>query len=505
MPALRAFAAVTLLTITFAACGGDDDDPTTTALPATPPPATATATTGPAAATATAGSSATSQPAATPTESPPPTATATRTPAPPPSPTRLPTATPDPVVYSDIIFGDLVEDRGGEYPEGVPGIFAVDADGSDLHALTNPPEGSGDSWPSVSPDGKRVAFIRFGGDGGGVYVVDIETGEERWIADGRAWMHWSPDGSRLLLEWQEHSFGLACCGGGRERDDPIRIATVNPDGSDLQVLVEPTYVEGSGGTLLDSAAWSPDGTRIAFTQTDIPADDSWFTRSIAVIYADGSGIRLIDMAGITVWDGPAWLADSETLIFLGRDTRFLNGALYSVRTDGSRLNRLTSPDISVGGFRVAPDGSTIVFDGYVVNPPPKDGIARSSLYAIASDGGRLTLLTPPELTVNLDYAFSPDSRRVVLEVWDEEAETTSVLIVDTDGADAALFAAPNKCWLGWAWSPDSAKIAYISCGDGYSNDLRVITVSNTTVSEPVAQIRSERRRGRDTDLAAGRG
>ncbi|HYT51438.1 MAG TPA: hypothetical protein VEL10_04465 [Gaiellaceae bacterium] len=77
---------------------------------------------------------------------------------------------------------------------GVSGrIVVVDADGGRDRAV-----GIGES-PAISPDGTRVAFNRWSGNGprvkGGIFVVDVDGGRPRLIVRGLASRPtWSPDG-----------------------------------------------------------------------------------------------------------------------------------------------------------------------------------------------------------------------------------------------------------------------------------------------------------------------
>lgn len=92
----------------------------------------------------------------------------------------------------------LIRDREGDAPYGIYQIFL---DGLERRRLTQPRLGDGDWRFSVSPDGARLAFIRYEPGAGDVYVVSMQGGEPRRITN---WNNtpehvvWSPDGRDLI-------------------------------------------------------------------------------------------------------------------------------------------------------------------------------------------------------------------------------------------------------------------------------------------------------------------
>jgi Tol biopolymer transport system component len=73
---------------------------------------------------------------------------------------------------------------------GAGSIWLSDADGSDPRRLV---EGTNISWPRWSPDGARIAYV----DEGGVYVVDVGTGEASRVIDGDA-PEWLDDDTLIV-------------------------------------------------------------------------------------------------------------------------------------------------------------------------------------------------------------------------------------------------------------------------------------------------------------------
>ena len=144
------------------------------------------------------------------------------------------------------------------WPEDEPlyTIQTVNSDGSDLRKVTNT-RNPGASW---SPDSQRLAFViaysdddylAMRGLGKGLYTAAPDGADLRRIlkstdSPGIGWgvvnVAWSPDGSEILLAWQGELW------------------TVRPDGSDLRWLYTDPKLDGTRTT----AAWSSDGSRIAF-------------------------------------------------------------------------------------------------------------------------------------------------------------------------------------------------------------------------------------------------
>jgi Tol biopolymer transport system component len=99
-----------------------------------------------------------------------------------------------------------------------------------------------------------------------------------------------------------------------------------------------------GGTTND-LAWSPDGTKLAFTH----GDGDW---EVFVMNADGTGLtNLTDNKGIN--DGsPSWSADGKAIAFVSdRDEK--RKQIFVMRADGSRQTQLTDdrrgPRDGIGG------------------------------------------------------------------------------------------------------------------------------------------------------------
>ncbi len=153
-------------------------------------------------------------------------------------------------------------------------LYVMAADGSNQIRLTD--NEAEDVEPTWSPDGTQIAFTSGGGANPDIYVVAADGSDERQLTtdpapdEGPAW---SPGGSRILFTSYRDGADPLMLGSGN-----AEIFTVAPDGSGLTNLTNSPDWDGY-------PAWSPDGSRIAFSINDGVEFDLY------VMNADGSGKR----------------------------------------------------------------------------------------------------------------------------------------------------------------------------------------------------------------------
>ena len=214
--------------------------------------------------------------------------------------------------------------------------------------------------------------------GSDLYVMTSDGSVEQVTSGGSSWGgSLSPDGTAVgYIDVSE-----------TEDDHHHSVFVSDPIGGPPRVLAT-----SEGGTWLEHAAWSPDGSQIAF----VGYNEMGQTWSIEVVNVDGTGRHVIkDPDRLRVY-GLAWSPDGSQLAFSGRDERpgrSIQG-IFVINADGSEPRKLTEPrpPTNIGGVRTvhdccsvawSPDGSRIAFLRYDAN----SGASRASLLTVATDGG----------------------------------------------------------------------------------------------------------------------
>jgi Tol biopolymer transport system component/tRNA A-37 threonylcarbamoyl transferase component Bud32 len=269
-------------------------------------------------------------------------------------------------------------------PDGSHGLALVDTERATIRTVFKSPTPLLN--PSVSPDGRRLAFV---------------TGDTRWkllevtLADGRVrelgtgareslFPSLSPDGTRLAYTDGTHPI--------------IREMTLAAAGETVRTIVR--AAEGAG-TFLNDVLWSPDGARILFMSID-PGGRS----RLVMVPGEGGRLLPVDPAAIYSGDG-VWSPSGSEIAYMRSIDRESQLVIMRVGTSGAPvvLRRWKPEDGDRARLPVAwaPDGRSIV---------TRNG---GQLFVMAVDGSSERPLTPPGevmVTGRAVAVFSADGREL---------------------------------------------------------------------------------------------
>ncbi len=258
--------------------------------------------------------------------------------------------------------------------------------------------------PSISPDGKMVAFAAGGmTPDGAVYIKDIESGSKvKILSSSRTFnIKWAPDGSKLIYsefisDENSGTYLLPCLGG-----------------SPRMLLRLPWYF----------ISWAPEGDRIACSLVgsgelfilDIVSGDT----TVVLLDQDIGEIEDID-----------WSPSGEEILLQGNDHEMMS--LWTVEPDGRGLTRLFEIDQASGFFlgnpRWSPCGDAIYYletgiRGQFISDLMKVGYDRSERLL---DGESKTVLSNLSVVnipgLDISYSISDDGKRLVFEQRSERMD-----------------------------------------------------------------------------------
>lgn len=317
------------------------------------------------------------------------------------------------------------------------------------------------SDPQIAPDGESAVYVRMGMDimtdrrKGEIWSIDLETGDHRpLITGGGSYSRprFSPDGGRLLH--------IASEDGKTE----LRVRYLD-DGRE--------FAFGPFERTPGAAAWSPDGTEIAFTQfvpdapltlaapLKKPKGAEWADpvtvidrvnfrvdgvgevppgrTHVFVMPAEGGAPRQLT-SGDRDFGSPSWAPDGEAIYVSGdRDAENalnpLESELYRIDVASGEWTRLTTRDGADGSPAPSPDGSQIAYTGF-------DDVGtsdhQSDIYVMNADGS-----SPRNLTEGLDRdlasgpVWRPDGQALIFAYQDKGLTKLAQVALDGRVTDLA--------------------------------------------------------------------
>jgi Tol biopolymer transport system component/DNA-binding winged helix-turn-helix (wHTH) protein len=316
------------------------------------------------------------------------------------------------------------------FPDGkwvvTDGLTLLSAETGDTRTLTSSP--IPDCSPSVSPDGRTVAFSRGSALDSQIYLLELSEdlkpkGAPRRLTSlkaGNADPIWTPDGRKIIFS--SNTLGT---------DSSLRLVSAYGGG-------EPQKLPFSGGEVTGPAI-SRSGNRLVY-ERDAYDSNIWRLPLSAPAVAASPPAQFI--ASTRGDADPQYSPDGKRIAFESD-----RGGAYGIwvcDADGSNTVELFSrPGVAAGTPRWSPDGQRIAFDGNLER--------KFDIYAIRATGGKPVRLTNDRAD---DYApsWSRDGKWVYFislrtgryEVWKVPAGGGDAVQVTTNRGGIAFESPDGK-------------------------------------------------------------
>jgi TolB protein len=317
-----------------------------------------------------------------------------------------------------------------EQDDGPTRVIAAKEDGKEVWTLLQPGLFRAVP-PSWSPDGKRLAFVRYRGPederSSEIVVVDADGSGERVVGEG-AHPSWTSDSRFLVVERA----------GGAEGPSTIHVLSVD-GGSERRLITGSEPTVSHSGTMVaflrHSTASRPDGTCCVFSS------------SLHTIALDGSGLRrIVPTAGRGAFFArPVWLPDDSAIAVLA-PTRNFGGPIVTYSLNGDR--RVVARGAGAGAafgrgetYEWAPTGNLVAYT------------RNNALYVVRADGRQVAAYADSNA---MDIEWSPDGRTLAFSklVPLETGQTISLFVVDVDAQEPRRIAFADADAAYFDWRPE---------------------------------------------------
>ena len=335
-----------------------------------------------------------------------------------------------------------------------------------------------ESAPTLSPDGRRIAYVSDATPEKQLMVQELEGGQPIAVftAPELGHLRWSPDGSELII-WAR--------GSGK-------------DGVYIMPQVGGTPRRIAGGQYI--ACWSPDGSTIAVA--------NFFVRAIWLLDKHGQQQRTVSLQGThwAIWDID-WSPANGLLTFVSNDYqgRF---TIWTIQPDGNDQKPVVVEAAEIPSARWAPSGDAIYYfrrvnqtvSLYKIPVQPhhekREAIAQTLLtgleadrsLALSADGTRLVYARAPyhsnlwmlevgdgtshiTATKAMTHGtslierprISPDGTSIVFNIGHEGLANLYTMPITGGSPKQLTF---DSFSVGGAWSADGTRIAFASTRSG---------------------------------------
>jgi serine/threonine protein kinase/Tol biopolymer transport system component len=303
------------------------------------------------------------------------------------TPVVIPTETVSPPTPTPL-GGGLGELAFASTRTGVPQVYIMKSDGSNIRQVTNEQDGA--CQPDWSPDGTRIVYIspcRQKADsyqGSSLYILEVETNTRAALPaslQGDFEPAWAPDGKRIAFT--------------SLRDGYMEIYMIFLETNQIVRLTRSQAI--SGALYARMPAWNPYGSQIAYVLKRLGLSQIYVTTD-GDANLNKPNDRLVQSANNDTL--PVWTPDGQFVVFSetsadGTAPSWLMSMRYEDRASKKAV-RLPIEPLPVVDVSFSPDGYWMAFESW------PDSSGNQDIYITTATGANRT-----RLTTDPGYDFDP--------------------------------------------------------------------------------------------------
>jgi Tol biopolymer transport system component len=323
----------------------------------------------------------------------------------------------------------------------------------------------------TGPDTATVS-VQVGSISDAAFSIECVTASTLTVGVSTTGADPDPNGYRVRVDAVGESFTAS------QPTEPNATVTFSPlrSGGEYRVTLEGIaancQVAGANPTMIAVAAGST--TRVDFNVLCEPARTIAFVSDrdgnpeIYTVRSNGAGLTRLTSDASRDGD-PAWSPDGSRIAFV--TDRHNDPELYVMNADGSDPVRITTRTGGDDGPSWSPDGTRIVFRSV------RD--VNSEIYTVNADGTDLTRLTN-NAAVDAQPDWSSTGRIVFVSNRDHSAG--EIYVMNADGSNVVRLTNNDVEEVDPAWSPDGSMIAFarrVECYYGCVGDIFVMNADGS--------------------------